>query len=73
MDGFKNPALSPLFVTMAGGMVFVVAYCVRSLTRNSDVTWNNEETPQNVLLGKQYKMLNPRGIEFDKIPRPPVY
>ena len=73
MDGIKNTALSPLFVTMAGGMVFVVAYSVRSQTRNSDFTWNNEETPQIVLLGKQYEMFNPKGIEFDKLQKSPEY
>merc|ERR1711978_100143 len=73
LDGFKNPALSPLFVVMTGGMIFVTAYCIRSLTRNADVTWQKEETPQNALQGKQLKMFNPRGIEFDKLQKPPEY
>merc|ERR1711935_907446 len=46
MAGFKNPAIAPLFITMTGGMIFVIAYCVRSLTRNSDVSWQKVETPQ---------------------------
>merc|ERR1739844_292275 len=34
IKGFKNPALAPLFITMTGGMIFVAAYCIRSLTGN---------------------------------------
>ena len=73
MEGFKNPALSPLFIVMTGGMAFVVAYCVRSLTRNGDVSWQKEQTPQNALSGKQFKMFNPRGIEYEKLEKPPQY
>merc|ERR1712080_443052 len=73
MDGFKNPALSPLFITMTGGIIFVIAFCTRSLTRNVDVTWQKEQTPQNALQGKQFKMFNLRGIEYDKLEKPPQY
>ena len=71
-EGFKNPALSPLFVVMTGGMIFVAAYCIRSLTRNADVSWTKEQTPQNMWKGKQFKMFNPRGIDHteqsEKVP-----
>ena len=70
LAGFKNPAISPLFITMTGGMIFVCAYCIRSLTRNSDVRWKKEETPQNRIAGTQYKMLNPRGTDYSQFEIP---
>jgi len=70
LAGFKNPAISPLFITMTGGMIFVCAYCIRSLTRNSDVSWKKEETPQNRIAGTQYKMLNPRGTDYSQFEIP---
>ena len=58
LAGFKNPAISPLFITMTGVMIFACAYCIRSLTRNSDVSWQKEETPQNRTMGQQFNMLS---------------
>ena len=73
MSGFKNPALSPLFITMTGGMIFVAAFCIRSLTCNPDVTWNNAETPQNQYAQKQFKVYNPRKIDFETQLQAPKY
>ena len=73
MAGFKNPALAPLFITMVGGMVFVAAYCIRSLTANIDVTWRKGvESPQSKHIGEQYKFMNPRGTDFSQF-KPPTY
>lgn len=73
MNGFKNPALAPLFITMTGGMIFVAAYCIRSLTGNVDVTWRKGvETPQDKWQGQQYKFMNPRGTDFSQF-KPPTY
>ena len=73
IQGFKNPALAPLFITMTGGMIFVAAYCIRSLTNNIDVTWKKGvETPQDNWQGKQFKMMNPRGTDFSQF-KPPTY
>ena len=62
LAGFKNPAISPLFITMTGVMIFACAYCIRSLTRNSDASWQKEETPQNRTMGQQFNMLSIRAL-----------
>lgn len=73
IKGFKNPALAPLFITMTGGMIFVAAYCIRSLTGNIDVTWRKGvETPQDKWQGQQFKFMNPRGTDFSQF-KPPTY
>ena len=74
MSGFKNPALSPLFIVMTGGMIFVAAFCVRSLTTNPDVTWKKGvETPQNDYAYKQFKVYNPRKIDYATQHQAPKY
>jgi len=64
LGGFVDPAIAPLFWIMSGAVIFCVAYCGRSLTRNVDVSWQKEQTPQNALNGKQFKFFNPRSTEF---------
>ena len=48
--------LWPLFVTMAFGVGISVAFGLRSLTNNIDVSWRHEMTPQNAWRNAQFKV-----------------
>ncbi len=61
-----HSSLIPLFVIMGAGMAFVAAFCLRSVTKASDISWKKEEAPYNAYQYKQYKFLNPSGIDFKK-------
>ncbi len=63
----KHKALIPLFVIMGAGIAFVAGYCVRLATRTTDVSWKKEEEPYNAYKSKQFKFLNPSGVDYSKL------
>jgi hypothetical protein len=67
-------ALQPLFVIMGLGIVMVGAYIGRLATKTTDVNWSKKEEPYDTYRFKQFKFLNPKGIDFDKAGKDiPVY
>merc|ERR1719436_1791117 len=73
LSGFVTPEIAPLFWIMSGAVVFCTAFCARSLSKNIDVSWQKEMTPQNGWEQKQFKMFNPRKIDYENIPAVPKY
>merc|ERR1711973_63443 len=65
----KNYSLIPLFVIMGAGTVMMVSYIIRLATKTTDVSWRKPkegEAPYDYYRGKQFKFLNPSGIDFSK-------
>merc|ERR1712200_393029 len=71
MGRFQKSSPVPTFHCNDWGYGVCGCILCRSLTRNVDVSWQKEQTPQNALSGKQFKMFNPRGIEYEKLEKPP--
>lgn len=63
----RHTALIPLAVIMAAGMTFVGAYIIRLATKTTDVSWTKKPEPYNEYHGKQFKFLNPEGIDYSKM------
>lgn len=64
-----HKALQPLFVIIAGGMIFVGAYCFRLAAYTTDVNWtkNKKQTAlYDFYDGKQFKFMNPTGVDYSK-------
>ena len=59
-------ALVPLAVTMVGGMAMVCAYVVRLAFFNTDVSWTKTQEPYQAFKNKQFKFLNPSGLDYQK-------
>jgi len=62
-------ALQPLFAIIGAGMVFVAAYCIRLASKTTDVNWSKNKDPSapyNYYSNRQFKMLNPAGIDYNK-------
>ena len=70
---YKTPALAPLALTMSAGMVMVLLFAGRSLFKNIDVTWKKEQTPQNDMQNKQFKLFNLRNIDYENNIQVPKY
>ena len=70
---YKTPALAPLAYIMSAGMVMVVLFAGRSITKNIDVSWKKEQTPQNAMENKQFKLFNLRNIDYEKNIQVPKY
>lgn len=62
-------ALTPLFIIMGAGISMVTAMCIRAATKTSDVNWRKvkeEDYSVNHYRNKQYKFLNPTGLDVAK-------
>ena len=61
-------ALQPLFIIMGAGITFVCAYIGRLASKTTDVNWMKAKDPNvmEVYRGKQFKMLNPAGVDYSK-------
>ena len=66
-------ALFPLVVSMGLGMAWVVFYSIRTLTKNPDVAWRKQESPWNDYRNKQFKFMNPNGVDFTTASKDPEY
>ncbi|NP_001165794.1 NADH dehydrogenase [ubiquinone] 1 alpha subcomplex subunit 4 [Nasonia vitripennis] len=68
----KHPALIPLFVCLGVGCTGAALYTLRLATRNPDVTWNPKKNPEpwQDYAEKQYKFMNPSGLDVPKSPAP---
>ena len=66
-------ALFPLVVSMGLGMAWVVFFSTRTLTRNPDVAWRKQESPWNDYRNKQFKFMNPNGVDFTTASKDPEY
>merc|ERR1739848_698940 len=74
LNGFKDPALAPLFIIMTGAVTFCTWFCCRSLFTCPDVDWQKHtETPQDYYMRKQYKFYNARNVDFDPQCQAPKY
>ena len=70
---YKTPALAPLAFIMSAGMVMVVLFAGRSLFKNIDASWKKEQTPQNAMENKQFKLFNLRNIDYENNIQVPKY
>ncbi len=59
-------ALQPLFVIIGAGLIFVSAYVVRLATKTTDINWMKKEEPYEYYRKRQFKFLNPHGIDYEK-------
>ena len=46
-------------------MVMVVLFAGRSLSKNIEVSWKKEQTPQTAMQNKQFKLFNLRNIDYE--------
>ncbi|XP_023343897.1 cytochrome c oxidase subunit NDUFA4 [Eurytemora carolleeae] len=63
----RHYELQPLFGILAGAMVLVASYAIRAAVYATDVNWRKSKTPWDTYGyydGKQYKFLNPSGIDY---------
>lgn len=67
----KNPALIPLYVCVAAGMLGAGFYTLRLATRDPDVSWNRKNNPEpwEEYRNKQYKFYSPIR-DYSKIDSP---
>ena len=61
-----HTALVPLFAIMGLGMTWVTYYCFRLASSTTDVNWSKKHEPQEYYRNKQFKFVNPSGIDFAK-------
>jgi len=64
-----HKALQPLFVIIAGGMLFVAAYVTRLATKTTDINWSKNKDPigpMNYYSDRQFKMWNYSGFDYSK-------
>ena len=54
-------------------MVMVVLFAGRSLSKNIEVSWKKEQTPQNAMQNKQFKLFNLRNIDYEYNIQVPKY
>ncbi|XP_023324705.1 cytochrome c oxidase subunit NDUFA4 [Eurytemora carolleeae] len=62
-------ALQPLFAIIGAGCIFVGAYLYRLAAKTTDINWRKEKNPANTYGyydGKQFKFMNPSGIDYSK-------
>nr|ALS04441.1 NADH dehydrogenase [Acartia pacifica]ALS04442.1 NADH dehydrogenase [Acartia pacifica]ALS04443.1 NADH dehydrogenase [Acartia pacifica]ALS04444.1 NADH dehydrogenase [Acartia pacifica] len=69
-QSFKHhKALQPLFAVIGTGCVGVLAYLVRLAVKTTDVNWVKNKDPAypyNYYDGKQFKLLNPAGVDYSQ-------
>eukprot|EP00092_Neocalanus_flemingeri_P008503 GFUD01009160.1.p1 GENE.GFUD01009160.1~~GFUD01009160.1.p1 ORF type:complete len:115 (+),score=30.66 GFUD01009160.1:143-487(+) len=65
-----HKALWPLFITMAGGIVFVCAYIGRLASKTTDVNWTKAKDigdHMGYYNNRQFKWFNPKGLDYSTI------
>merc|ERR1712080_811801 len=65
-----HKALQPLFIIMAGGMIFVSAYCFRLATKTTDINWSKNKDPLSQMdyyKNRQFKWFNPAGTDYSNL------
>eukprot|EP00092_Neocalanus_flemingeri_P032810 GFUD01035685.1.p1 GENE.GFUD01035685.1~~GFUD01035685.1.p1 ORF type:complete len:113 (-),score=19.69 GFUD01035685.1:539-877(-) len=65
-----HTALQPLFIIMAGGIVFVVSYCYRLASKTTDINWSKSKDlgdHMGYYDNRQFKWFNPKGADYSKM------